>query len=200
MSARATLLVIGHGRTDGLCHHLARVAKDELARLGAPVRTHDLLADGFDPVLRLAATEKAPTRATASDDALLARYQDDLLWARSLVIVHPVWWFAPPAILKGWVDRVLVDGVALRQPPEGPPVGTLEGRRALLVQTFGAPRAVDRVVFGGIAGRFWKRAVFMPVGIRDVRQVSLHGVDGITSAGLAAEEKALRRAVAKLAG
>ena len=42
---------------------------------------------------------------------------------------------------------MLVDGVALRQPPGGSPEGILGGRRALVIQTFNAPATVDKVLF-----------------------------------------------------
>jgi putative NADPH-quinone reductase len=115
-----------------------------------------------------------------------------------LVIVHPVWWFAPPAILKGWVDQVLVDTVAIKQLPEGSPRPLLNGRWALLIQTFNVPRWIDRGPMRRLAEQFWRRAVFLPVGIRRVQRVALHGVDDIGDRKLAAAERKIARAVDKL--
>ena len=42
----------------------------------------------------------------------LQRYADDLAWAEALVLVYPTWWSGQPAMLKGWIDRVWVAGVA----------------------------------------------------------------------------------------
>jgi len=114
---------------------------------------------------------------------------------RRLLIVHPVWWFAPPAILKGWVDRVLVDGVALRQPADGPPEGTLSGRRALVVQTFNADRMVDKVVFGSLSRRFWRRAVFFSVGIKKTSYFPVYSASNLDGDQLHCIEERLQRTV-----
>lgn len=141
MKTPRVLLVIGHGREDSLCHRLLRTVQEALSVRGAAVRVEDLLADGFDPVLRLPAGVR---HATAEHVSPLARtYHDDVRWMDALVVVHPVWWFAPPANLKGWIDQVLVDGVAIAQPQEGPPRPLLEGRRALLVQTYRGRTRLD---------------------------------------------------------
>ena len=99
MSARV-LLVIGHGRSaPSLGHHLAERSCAMLEQAGAQVRVHDLLADGFDPVLRLAREEPHAHALDASVDPLCARYQRDVRWASAYVFVHPVWWFAPRAMI-----------------------------------------------------------------------------------------------------
>ncbi len=58
--------------------------------------------------------------------------------AEAYIIVHPDWWGGPPAVLKGWVDRVLRPGTAY-EVPEGfghkKPEGLLKGRRALVITT-----------------------------------------------------------------
>ena len=193
--AKRVLVVLGHGRTTSLCHHLVEVVRAKLGELGVETRVHDLLADGFDPCLRLGPEEKQATACSAEDDPLTHRYQEDAVWAEAYVFVHPVWWFAPPAILKGWVDRVFVDGVALHQPEAGPPEGRLGGRRALLVQTFNAVKAVDKVVFRGLTEAFWKRAVFFPVGIRLHKRFAIYSAEGLSAAKLKAHDARLERAV-----
>lgn len=165
---------------------------------GAEVRVHDLLADGFDPMLRLAPEERYATLPAGEVDPLVYRYGEDVRWAQAYVVVHPVWWFAPPAILKGWVDRVLVDGVAIHQPAAGPPEGLLDGRRALVVQTFNAPRAVDTLFMRNLSEVFWRRAVFGSIGVRQVKRVAFYGVEGISDVALATCERRLRRAVGAL--
>jgi putative NADPH-quinone reductase len=67
----------------------------------------DLYADNFDPVMPLAEL----SRKFSFDEQTL-RYQEKIQLAQRIVIVHPDWWGSPPAILKGFLDRVLRPGVA----------------------------------------------------------------------------------------
>jgi putative NADPH-quinone reductase len=196
--ATKVLLVIGHGRRTGLCHHLAGVALAALRARGIPHRVHDLLADGFDPRLELGPDEPHATACDAAQDPVAHRYQTDVRWADAYVVVHPVWWFAPPAILKGWIDRVLVHDVAIRQVAEGSPEPLLGGRRALVVQTFQAPRAVERVAFRGITSRLWRSVVFPSIGVDAVEVLGLHRVAGVEPRRLRRFEQKLEAAVARL--
>ncbi len=191
------LLVIGHGRQSSYCHHLMELVRDELFAAGVEHRTQDLLADNFDPVLRLDEGQLHAGRVDRQEDPVTAAYQDDVCWADAFVIVHPVWWFAPPAILKGWVDRVLVDGVALRQSDSGgPPEGTLADRRTLVIQTFNADRMVDKFVFSSISRQFWRQAVFRPVGIKKISYFPVYSVCALNAAQLQQVDDRLRRTLA----
>lgn len=72
---------------------------------------HDLMAEGFR-----AAMSADERHAYHSDepvlDPLVATHIADVQCAEILVFVYPTWWSGLPAILKGWIDRVLVQGVA----------------------------------------------------------------------------------------
>lgn len=80
---------------------------------GHEVLFHDLYREGFNPVI--SAQELV---SDATDDALLQQHQTEIREADGIVIVHPNWWGQPPAILKGWIDRVLRENVAYAFPPE----------------------------------------------------------------------------------
>jgi putative NADPH-quinone reductase len=66
---------------------------------------------------------------------LVAAHCEDLAIAEGLVIIHPNWWGGPPAILKGWVDRVMRAGLAYQLSAEGVPKGLLQASRALVLNT-----------------------------------------------------------------
>jgi putative NADPH-quinone reductase len=192
------VLTIGHGKAESLCHHLTRVASQALREAGAELRVQDLLADGFDPVLRLPPGARHAPRLKAAEDPLVHRYQQDVLWADRHVIVHPAWWFSPPAILTGWVERVLAEGIAFEQPEGSPPAGRLGGRRALVVQTFQASRAVEGLVARGLSAAWWRRGVFGALGAEEARRFAVHSFGVLTPASLARVERRLRRAVLRL--
>jgi putative NADPH-quinone reductase len=97
----------------------AAVRDTVLARLeaaGAEVRVADLYARGFAPALSRAEWEgylDAPANAASvADDVALLR------WCDTLIFVYPTWWYGLPAVLKGWLDRVLLPEVAFLMPDE----------------------------------------------------------------------------------
>jgi len=189
------VVVLAAARPASLGAHLAELACAELRGRGFEVALQDLLGDGFDPVLRLAPGQPHASAPRDRDDPLGARYARELRQCEGIVVVHPVWWFAPPAILKGWVDRLLVEGVALEHGPSGPPRGLWGKKQMLVVQTFNASAVVDRAVFGGASASFWKRTVGAPTGLRRVRRLALHGAESLGEAELVRFERRLVRAL-----
>lgn len=85
-------------------------AVDALASAGHEVRVSDLYADGFEPALSSA--EWVDHLAPAHPHPEIAGYCDNLRWCNALVLIYPTWWSGQPAMLTGWLDRVLVRGVA----------------------------------------------------------------------------------------
>ena len=81
---------------------------------GAEVRVIDLYEGGFTPVLTRAEWEGYET-APANTDPVSADVAA-LRWADTLVFVYPTWWYGLPAMLKGWLDRVLLPEVAFHMP------------------------------------------------------------------------------------
>jgi NAD(P)H dehydrogenase (quinone) len=86
----------------------------KLACAGAEVRVHDLYARGFSPVLTRAEWEgylDCPGNCTPVLEEV-----EDIRWCDTLIFVYPTWWYGLPAILKGWLDRVLLPDVAFLMP------------------------------------------------------------------------------------
>lgn len=171
------LIVFGHGRQVGLGCTLRDKVRDQLAAAGAKFRIHDLLADGFDPILRLKGDQPYALPPLKEEDPLGYQYCQDVLWADVLIVIHPVWWFSMPAILKGWVDRILVEGIAISQKADGPPQGLMKDKKFVLIQTFGTSKIIEKTVFASMARKYWKRAVVLPTGANPFAALSIHGAD-----------------------
>lgn len=105
------LLVLAHPDGASLCGQLAETISRRLHRGGHRVDRIDLYAEGFDPVM-----SSAERVAYETDAPLLAeetrRHAELVRAASGLVFVYPTVAAGLPAILKGWLDRVLVTGVA----------------------------------------------------------------------------------------
>jgi len=154
------LVIVGHQRTGSFCHAIAAAAVEELRRAGHRVTYHDLYAERFDPILP---HEEIPPDAPI--DPLIRRHCDEVIAADGFVVVHPNWWGQPPAMLKGWLDRVLRQGVAYAFGPGGV-VELLGGKRALVLTTSNTPRDAERELFGDPLENLWKNCVFGFCGVK----------------------------------
>jgi len=163
------LIVLAHPEPGSFNHALAGAAAEAARRLGHEVVLRDLYAERFDPIL--------PAPEIAKDAPLppwLRRHCDELAAAEGLVVVHPNWWGMPPAILTGWIDRVVRPGIAYRfdegDQGEGVPVGLLRARAAVVLNTSNTPDERERAVFGDPLEAIWKRCVLDLCGVKDVRR------------------------------
>lgn len=102
-------------------------------------------------------------------DSLVRKHCDEMSKAEGIIIVHPNWWGQPPAILKGWVDRVIRAGVAYEflegDQGEGVPVGLLKAGSALVFNTSNTPEERELKVFGDPLETLWKNCIFGLCGV-----------------------------------
>ena len=103
-----TLIVYCHPYEMSLSAAVLTAVEAGLDRVGRSFEVCDLYADGFDPVLR--PSDLALYGEGGTNDELVRRYQGQLSRARHLVLVAPVWWNDIPAMLKGWIDKVMLVG------------------------------------------------------------------------------------------
>jgi putative NADPH-quinone reductase len=105
------LLVFCHPCADSFGAALRDAAVAALQAAGHELRQIDLYSEGFDPVLS-AAEKRSYLPDTAQNIAGVATHVEALRWAEGWVVVYPTWFYGPPALLKGWLDRVWLPGVA----------------------------------------------------------------------------------------
>lgn len=89
--------------------------------------------------------------------------------AEGIIIIHPNWWGQPPAILKGWIDRVIRPGVAYEfrenDKGEGVPRGLLRAKAALVFNTSNTETEREQKVFGDPLEAIWKNCIFDLCGV-----------------------------------
>ncbi len=144
--------VLAHPEPNSFNGHLVASGADALRAAGWTVTVSDLYAMGFDPSER---AEHFPTRAAGRFDVqaeqrraaeagtLPAVVTEELARmdrADLLVLQYPMWWHLPPAMLKGWFDRVLAYGEAYTSSKRFE-FGRFVGKRAMLSVTVGTSRA-----------------------------------------------------------
>jgi NAD(P)H dehydrogenase (quinone) len=173
------LVVIGHPAPGSFCRALADKIRETWSTAGCEVRFHDLVEEGFDP--RLTAAE---ARGQASTDPLVLRHSTELRDSDLLAVVHPNCWGAPPAIVKGWIDRVFAPdaayGFAKGVDQGDVPVGLLTTKAALIVNTGNTPPEREHEAFGDPLERMWRDCILSYCGVRHVMR-SLFGVVATSS-------------------
>jgi len=128
------------------CHPLSdsfHAALRERALAGLNTAGHnvdlcDLYAEGFDPVL--SAEGRRSYHDTARNGLGIETYVERLQAAEGLVLQFPVWSFGPPAMLKGFVDRLFMPGVGFDISDPANVRKLLNYRRLAGIATYGRPR------------------------------------------------------------
>jgi NAD(P)H dehydrogenase (quinone) len=105
------IVVVAHPDPNSFNHAIAATAVAALRAAGHHVDLLDLYAENFDAAMSITERQEYHGAQPIVDDAV-ARHAALVQAARGVVFVYPTWWSSMPAILKGWLDRVMVPGVA----------------------------------------------------------------------------------------
>ena len=194
--------LIAHSRPTSFCHAISERVRASLAALGCEILHHDLYAEGFDPCLTAdeaySVGDTLEQALSAASDPVLRQYRAEIASADGLLVVHPNWWGKPPAILAGWLDRVLVPGVAYRLPSaDGLPEGLLAIKMALIFNTSDTPAERETKEFGDPLELMWGRCVLPFCGVNTYKRHVFRPVVGSSDeqrADWLAEAAAITRA------
>jgi NAD(P)H dehydrogenase (quinone) len=165
--AMKALIVVGHPAPSSFNHALAGTIASTWRDVGCDVTYHDLTAEGFDP--RLTGDE---ARGKPSMDPLVQTHISELRASDLLAVIHPNCWGAPPAIMKGWIDRVFAPDAAYTfakgADAGDEPIGLLRTRVALVINTGNTPASREQGVFGDPLERIWRDCILKYCGIQHV--------------------------------
>ncbi len=158
------LVILAHPQKGSFNHAIAQAAIEQLKRNAHEVRFHDLYEEKFDPIL--------PAEEISKDAKLpeeVAVHCGEISEAEGIVVVHPNWWGQPPAILKGWIDRVIRPGCAYEfledDAGEGIPNGLMKARVAAIFNTSNTETEREKKVFGDPLDILWKNCIFDLCGV-----------------------------------
>lgn len=163
-------------------HAISKAARFELLAAGHTIEHHDLYEEGFDP--RLSPQEAYTVGDTVEEtlarttDPVLKQHREGIGNAQGLLVVHPNWWGKPPAILAGWIDRVLVPGVAYRlETAAGLPQGLLAMKHALIINTSDTDAEREAIDIGDPLELIWGRCVLPYCGVEDYKRLIFRPVN-----------------------
>jgi NAD(P)H dehydrogenase (quinone) len=126
------LIVYAHPNPQSFNHAILESFTRGLEDAGHTFEAVDLYAINFDPCSKLEDFAQF-TGGQMPKDVL--DQQGKVAQADALTFIYPVWWWSCPAILKGWIDRVLSHGFAYKIDEKGQPEGLLKHKKALLIST-----------------------------------------------------------------
>ncbi len=193
---QSTLVILAHPEPESFNGHWFKSSVDAVKRSGREVLTSDLVGQRFDPVEKRdhysptgdeAGTELFDPLKFQENAALSGLIPEDVAaeigkirQADRLILHFPLWWFGPPAVLKGWFDRCLARG-ALHNSTERFDRGMCQGKKALFCVTTGSSAAESSSSGkeGDTRLLLWPLAYALRyLGFTVLQPVLVHGVHG----------------------
>jgi putative NADPH-quinone reductase len=140
------LVLFAHPDPESFDAALHRRTLEALRANGHDVDDCDLYAQGFEPVLSYEERRKYNDEGAPHPE--VAAHIERLRAAQGLAFVYPTWFYGMPAILKGYLDRVWLPGIAFKM-VDGKPRSQLHHiERFGAVTTYGAPRTINEKIVG----------------------------------------------------
>jgi NAD(P)H dehydrogenase (quinone) len=158
------LIILAHPDKNSFNHAIADNCKIQLVENGHSIIFHDLYDENFDPVIT---PNEIPKNGEINE--LVKKHCNDLVQSDGIIIVHPNWWGQPPAILKGWIDRIIRPGIAYEfqdgDNGEGIPVGLLKAKTGIVFNTSNTSEERENDIFGDPLETIWKNCIFNLCGV-----------------------------------
>jgi NAD(P)H dehydrogenase (quinone) len=159
------LVILGNPGLGTFNHAIGETVVDTLQNNNHEVIFHDLYKENFDPVVQ--ANE---ILQDGKHNKIINTHCKELANCDGIVIIHPNWWGQPPAIVKGWIDRVFRPGVAYEflegDSGEGVPVGLLKAQTAVVFNTSNTNEERENKFFHDPLEYIWKNCIFDLCGIK----------------------------------
>lgn len=158
-------VILAHPYENSFNSAIAKVVVETLSTNEHIVFFHNLYKENFNPVM------PCPELINdTSEENLVLVHRQELKETDGIIIIHPNWWGQPPAILKGWIDRVMRENIAYTFPKGdnggGLPIGLLKAKTGLVFNTSNTPEEREQTVFGDPLEHIWKDCIFAFCGIK----------------------------------
>jgi putative NADPH-quinone reductase len=159
-------VILAHPDPSSFNHAIAETAVTTLSQSGFEVFFHDLYQENFDPILP---ADEIPKDVPLPPE--IALHCKEAAEVDGFVIIHPNWWGTPPAILTGWVDRIMRPGIAYEfvenDSGEGVPNGLLKAKKAIVFNTSNTETHREKTVFLDPLETIWKNCIFDLCGVHE---------------------------------
>lgn len=159
-------IILAHPYPKSFNHAIFKTANETFQELGIEIFSHDLYEENFDPIIT-----RGELGSDKSEDILVNQYAAELMESDILVFIHPNWWGQPPAMLKGYIDRVIRPPYAYDFPEDdnggGLPIEKLNGKYGIVYNTANTAADRENNYFGDPLENIWRKCVFGFCGIKE---------------------------------
>lgn len=166
------LIIYAHPNHESFNWAILQQIKRGLDESENKVTLIDLYEERFDPVLKFDSYIK---RRELHRDPETEKYRNLFTQAEHLIFIYPIWWYGPPAILKGFIDRVFASGFAYTY-DSNLPKGLLKGKTAWVVYTIDSPKWYVKLFRLNIEWINMKNAVLKFCGFGKVERLMFSGL------------------------
>ena len=177
-----TLIIYNHPHEGSFCSAIRDAVQSGLDTGDHTFKLINLDADGFDPVMRekdlkaFVMGGKGEAAVTDEVDPLVLSYVEKMKWAERIVMIFPIWWMTMPAMMKGFVDKVIFPGLVYKM-ENGKLVSMLSKlKQVVVITTMNTPAAIYETNFGNSIEGSLIKGTFNQIGIHDIRWISLNMV------------------------
>jgi NAD(P)H dehydrogenase (quinone) len=165
MSKNKISVILAHPDKNSFNHAIALKVIETLKNNKYYIFYHDLYQENYDPVLtKQEISEEGPVPER------ILNYCREIIDSDGIIIIHPNWWGQPPAILKGWIDRVMRPGIAYKfiegDLGDGIPVGLLKAKIGIVFNTSNTPEERELNIFKDPLELLWRKCIFELCGVK----------------------------------
>ena len=165
VSKKRISVILAHPDKRSFNNAIALKVIQVLKRNNYHIFYHDLYQEKFDPVLT---KQEISEKGSVPDHIMI--YCKEIKESDGIVIIHPNWWGQPPAILKGWIDRVMRPGIAYKfkegDSGDGIPVGLLKAEIGIVLNTSNTPEGRELHIFKDPLEVLWGKCIFELCGVK----------------------------------
>ena len=171
---RKIMIVVAHPQSKTLCGALGEAYHHDAVSAGHDAKLFSLAEMKFDPILRGGDRKLQPLEPDLVDA------YNALASCDHLVLIFPLWCGDMPALLKGFIERLLQPDLIRRQLTDNAMNWELfKNKTARIVMTMGMPVSIYRFWYGGHALKLLTRNILNFIGIKPVRH-TLFGMVGMS--------------------
>lgn len=157
------LIIIGHPDNKSFNHSIAKTCIETILKNGHTYMFHDLYEENFNPVI----SKQELFDINCQLDKTTEQHRNDLVNSDAILIIHPNWWGQPPAIVKGWIDKILAHGIAYEF-IENKPKCLLKAKFAIIFNTSNTEKNIEEELYVNSLDILWKKRILNFIGINQV--------------------------------